>query len=87
MSWLSRHRERVEKKLGRVFLDQPGPHFGYDLSRAAGVRSGAMYPALTRMLERQWLASGWEDERGDRPARRLYWLTPTGRAALEKLIG
>src|SRR4051812_29762480 len=36
-------------------------HWGYDLSRTAGVRSGVMYPILSRMLDEGWLEDGWED--------------------------
>lgn len=85
--WIERHRLRVEVKLAEVLMRRPADtHFGYDLMRAAGVRPGQGYPALSRMLDRGWLADGWEDERGDQSARRIYWITPRGKLALAEMI-
>jgi PadR family transcriptional regulator PadR len=56
-------------------------HWGYDLSKRAGVRSGVLYPILRRMLEQGWLTDGWEDAsetRGSRPPRRYYLMTDEG---------
>ncbi len=61
--------------------DPTGKHWGYELSKQAGVRSGVMYPMLTRMLDEGWLTDGWEDEAttgGKRPPRRYYELTDEG---------
>ncbi len=73
-----------------AFMDDPtGRHWGYDLSRRAGVRSGVLYPILHRMLDEGWLEDGWEDiaeTRGGRPPRRYYELTPDGRAAVSELL-
>ena len=44
-----------------ALMDDPtGQHWGYDLSRRAGVRSGVLYPILHRMLDEGWLEDGWE---------------------------
>lgn len=50
------------------------------LSKRAGVRSGVLYPLLSRMLEQGWLSDGWEsdDEAIGRPPRRYYELTDRG---------
>ena len=72
-----------------VLLEEPfGRHWGYQLSRRAGVRSGVLYPILQRMLEEGWLLDGWEDpERAaTRPRRRYYELTDDGRQALGGLL-
>jgi PadR family transcriptional regulator, regulatory protein PadR len=65
-------------------------HWGYELSRESGVRSGVMYPTLQRMLEAGWLTDGWEDQpqsgRAKRPSRRYYELTDEGKAALGAVI-
>lgn len=56
-------------------------HWGYELSRSTGVRSGVLYPILGRLLDRGWLEDGWEDAmevRGKRPPRRYYKVTPEG---------
>jgi PadR family transcriptional regulator PadR len=73
-----------------LMADASGRHWGYELSKQSGVRSGVMYPALQRMLERGWLSDGWEeqaqDEKGGRPPRRYYELTDDGKSALGALI-
>ena len=69
-----------------AMLDDPtGRYWGYRLSKASGVRSGVLYPILTRMLDEGWLIDGWEDPntiKGKRPPRRYYELTDEGRIAL-----
>jgi PadR family transcriptional regulator PadR len=65
--------------------DPTGRHWGYQLSKASGVRSGVLYPILTRMLDEGWLVDGWEDPNKikiKRPPRRYYELTDEGRIAL-----
>ncbi len=69
--------------------DPTGKHWGYELSKQTGVRSGVMYPMLTRMLDEGWLTDGWEDEaiiREKRPARRYYELTDEGRLRLGAVL-
>jgi len=56
-------------------------HWGYDLTKETGVRSGVLYPILARMLDQGWLEDGWEDiatVRENRPPRRYYVLTNEG---------
>jgi PadR family transcriptional regulator, regulatory protein PadR len=73
-----------------LMADPFARHWGYELSKRSGVRSGVMYPALQRMLEQGWLADGWEDQpragRAKRPPRRYYELTDTGRSELAAVI-
>jgi len=66
--------------------DPTGRYWGYDLSRKAGIRSGVLYPMLTRMLDEGWLADGWEEHTPHRPPRRYYELTNEGRMALEGML-
>jgi len=65
-------------------------HWGYELSKQSGVRSGVMYPTLQRMLDEGWLTDGWEDQspsgRAKRPPRRYYELTDEGKAALGAVL-
>jgi PadR family transcriptional regulator PadR len=71
-------------------MDDPiGRHWGYELSKRGGVRSGVLYPILHRMLNEGWLVDGWEDPadiREKRPLRRYYELTDEGREELGGLI-
>lgn len=73
---------------GVLMADGYGTHWGYDLSKRAGVRSGVLYPILTRMLAAEWLVAFWESKdqaKGRRP-RRYYQLTDLGRSELEGLL-
>jgi len=71
-----------------LMSDQTGQHWGYDLSRRSGVRSGVMYPILTRMLESGWLVDGWQEptETRGKPPRRYYELTDLGRRELGAVL-
>jgi PadR family transcriptional regulator PadR len=73
-----------------LMSDASKRHWGYELSKLSGVRSGVMYPILQRMLDEGWLADGWEDQaragRAKRPPRRYYELTDAGIAALGALL-
>jgi len=73
-----------------LMADPSGRHWGYELSKQSGVRSGVMYPTLQRMLEEGWLDDGWEEQvqvgKGKRPPRRYYELTDKGKIALGALI-
>ncbi|MFG3231698.1 PadR family transcriptional regulator [Streptomyces antibioticus] len=69
--------------------DPEGRHWGYELSKQSGVRSGVLYPMLRRMLEDGWLEDGWEDpsEISDkRPPRRYYKLSGEGQAAVAAIL-
>ena len=72
-------------------MDDPvGRHWGYELTRKAGLRSGRVYPALSRMLDAGWLTDDWEiwdDHIGRKPPpRRYYQLTDEGRRQLGALL-
>jgi len=78
-------------RLLRVLVDDPlTPRYGLELSREAGLKSGTIYPSLTRLETARWVESEWEDidpSVAGRPRRRLYRLTAAGeqaaRAALD----
>jgi PadR family transcriptional regulator, regulatory protein PadR len=73
-------------QVAQALMEDPtGRHWGYELSKRAGVRSGVLYPILHRMLDEGWLEDGWEDPAQlsrKRPPRRFYELTDKGRLAL-----
>jgi hypothetical protein len=51
-------------QVAAALLDKPDERrWGYDVAKRAGVRSGVLYPMLTRMLNEGWLTDGWEDPR------------------------
>lgn len=61
------------------FAERPSAwHYGYELSRETGLKSGTLYPILMRLakyglLETKWIAT----EKGV-PPRHTYRLTPRG---------
>lgn len=72
-----------------LMADPDARHWGYDLTKRATVRSGVLYPILSRMLDEGWLSDGWEDPatiQQKRPPRRYYELTTEGREALTALL-
>lgn len=66
--------------------DPSGKHWGYDLSKKSGVRSGALYPILHRMLNDGLLSDGWETSTAGRPPRRHYEITERGATELGALL-
>ena len=69
-----------------VLLEDPeGSHWGYDIGKRSGVRSGVLYPILHRMLDDGIVTDGWEAQ-GKRPPRRYYQLTPDGAERLGGLV-
>jgi PadR family transcriptional regulator PadR len=71
-----------------IMSDPSGRHWGYELTRKSGVRSGVLYPILSRMLAEEWLTDGWEDPAtpGGRPPRRYYELTEAGKRELGAVL-
>jgi DNA-binding PadR family transcriptional regulator len=63
-----------------VLLAEPEVwHYGYDLSRRTGLKSGTLYPLLLRLADQGWLETRWlEPERPGRPPRHTYRLTAEG---------
>lgn len=62
-----------------AFLAGPaGWQYGYDISRATGVKSGTLYPILMRLEESGLLDSRWEAVEAGRPPRHMYQLNAEG---------
>ena len=66
-------------------------HYGFDIMDVTGLPSGTVYPALRRLEKAKLIESKWEDEaaahKQQRPARKYYKLTATGKAALSEAMG
>ncbi|MFD1152236.1 PadR family transcriptional regulator [Saccharothrix hoggarensis] len=76
---------QVTDTLSRVlkaFLCDPAkPQYGYELMKAADVKSGTLYPMLKRLLDDGIVVAEWESASptpGGRPPRRYYKLTGEG---------
>ena len=54
-------------------------HYGYDLSKETGLKSGTLYPILMRLESHGWLEARWEESPpSGKPPRHLYRLTANG---------
>ena len=72
-----------------ILADPAAKIWGYELSKMSGVRSGVMYPILSRMLAEGWLTDGWEDRHQmteQRPPRRYYEVTERGLRELGGMV-
>ena len=74
----------------RAMLDEPtADHYGLELARTTGLKTGTLYPILARLEQAEWVGSSWEDvdpSEAGLPARRYYRLTPTGAAEARRVI-
>ncbi len=63
-----------------------GHRYGFEIMRAAHLKSGTVYPLLRRLEAAGMVASEWEEPTDahdeGRPPRRYYAATRAGRAAL-----
>ena len=77
-------------QVAMALLDDPrGRHWGYGLSRKSGVRSGVLYPILTRMLDDGWLTDRWVEAGAvadQRLPRRYYRLTAKGKTQATRVL-
>ena len=67
----------------RVLLETPStPHYGLDIARQAGLKTGTVHPILTRLQQAGWIDASWEaptdHEDTGRPRRRYYRFTSDG---------
>src|ERR1700723_3226109 len=69
----------LERVLRAFLADPADPRYGYDLMKAAGLKSGTLYPMLGRLEDDRLVTSAWEtpQQDGQRP-RKYYRLTGEG---------
>jgi PadR family transcriptional regulator, regulatory protein PadR len=77
---LSRALSQKARLVLAVLLDARGSwSHGYQLARAADVKSGTLYPLLIRLEEQGFLEAEWQQpEARGRPPRHAYRLTASG---------
>jgi DNA-binding PadR family transcriptional regulator len=70
-----------------AMLQQPSAwHYGYELSKQTGLKSGTLYPLLIRLSDAGLLQSRWQEpERPGKPPRHAYQLTTNGLALARSL--
>ena len=75
-----RNYSKQTQGLLAVLLEQPREwRYGYDLSKATGLKSGTLYPILMRLDEQGLVESGWrESDQPGRPPRHIYRLSRKG---------
>jgi DNA-binding PadR family transcriptional regulator len=65
---------------------QAGHVYGFSVMETTGLPSGTVYPALRRLERDGLIRSQWESQviadAGQRPARKYYRITRSGRATL-----
>jgi transcriptional regulator len=79
----------ILKSLARI-----GPMHGYGIAQyiqqisedVLQVEEGSLYPALQRMLIKDWVVAEWQQSQNNRRAR-YYRLTPAGRKQLIREVG
>ena len=79
----------ILKSLARI-----GPMHGYGIAQyiqqisedVLQVEEGSLYPALQRMLIKDWVVAEWKQSENNRRAR-YYRLTPAGRKQLIREVG
>ena len=63
-----------------------GYRYGFEVMQVTGLASGTVYPALRRLEDAFFIKSKWEKpsvaQAEQRPARKYYEVTKTGKAAL-----
>lgn len=70
---------QTQAVLGALLSATDGWHYGYDLSKATGLKSGTLYPILIRLEGHGWLEARWEEApQSGKPPRHLYRLTGLG---------
>jgi DNA-binding PadR family transcriptional regulator len=71
----------LERVLRAFLADPSARRYGYDLMKAASLKSGTLYPLLGRLEQEKLVSSAWEtpQQDGQRP-RRYYQLTSEGTA-------
>ncbi|HWC30158.1 MAG TPA: PadR family transcriptional regulator [Dehalococcoidia bacterium] len=69
---------QTQALIAALLLESDSWQYGYDLSRATGLRSGTLYPILIRLENQGWLEARWEVPAPGKPPRHLYRLTALG---------
>jgi hypothetical protein len=81
--------DQTMRILEAMLEDPSGDWYGLQLSEAAELKSGTIYPALARLEHYGWLESHWElvdPSVAGRPKRKLYRLTRDGAATARLLV-
>lgn len=84
-----RMTDQTLRILEALLEDPSADWYGLQLSQAANLKSGTIYPALARLEHYGWVDSTWEaidPRKAGRPKRKLYRLTREGAATARLLV-
>lgn len=84
-----RMTDQTLRILEAMLEDPSADWYGLQLSQAANLKSGTIYPALARLEHYGWVDSTWEaidPRKAGRPKRKLYRLTREGAATARLLV-
>jgi Transcriptional regulator PadR-like family len=74
--WVARRRLQAQQQIVWAMRDYDW-HYGLDVMRTTGLRSGRFYPNLDRLMDLGHVEAKWADlEPGRKHRRRLYRLVP-----------
>ncbi len=77
-----RMTQPVQRVLRELLAADSGERYGLELSAAADLATGTLYPIMARLEQAGWVESSWEDPARHvaegRPRRRYYRLTRDG---------
>jgi PadR family transcriptional regulator PadR len=79
----------TQRVLHAMLTSAHSEHYGLELMRATGLKSGTLYPILSRLEESGLVEGHWEEVDASaegRPRRRLYKLTPDGVLRARQII-
>jgi DNA-binding PadR family transcriptional regulator len=60
--------------------------WGFEVSKATGLKGGTVYPLLNKLLADGWVEAEWDESAESGPRRRMYKLTSSGAAAAAELL-
>jgi len=85
----ARHASAQTRAVLEVFDSAPFKwRYGLALSKQTGLKSGTLYPLLTRLAGQGFLEAAWErSEHPGRPPRKAYRLTALGRTLARERTG
>lgn len=79
--------EQLVRVLDVLLGDLTGEHYGFQVAKDAAIKTGTLYPIMTRLEDAGWLTSRWQDDDDTRgPRRRLYRLTREGLTNAPELV-
>ncbi len=78
MSRTANASAQTRRLLTELAADPSAWRYGYELCKATGLKSGTLYPTLTRLSDQGFLETDWRPSEIGRPPRHAFRLTARG---------